>query len=276
MVEVFANCNNDLILTNPISSELGHMRPSLISGLVEAYQKNSARNFNDLSFFEIGNIFIDNSLVGQKLMISGLRAGKNKEQNHYHDERFFDVFDVKKDLLNIAEVCGIKNESLQIEQKDLPKYYHPHRSAVVKLGKNIIGYYGEMHPVAMRKLNVKNTLNLFEVFFDSLPNSTKSIKKGLILNDFPEVERDFAFLFNQDQAVGEIVKSISSCDKLLVKKVEIFDIYQGKNLSDGKKSIAFRVIIQSPEKTLESAEIENLSKKIIEIVTKNHGGVIRS
>jgi len=272
LVEIFAEKNEKLILKNPISIELNHMRPNLMIGLLESYKRNSLRNFSDLSLFEIGNVFLD----VEKLMISGIRAGKNKEQNHYHDSRDFDIFDVKKDFLDVLEIFGLRAESLQMTSENAPKYYHPHRFAALKLGKNLIGYFGEIHPAIAKKFDLKNRVNAFEIFVDALPAQQKSsARKAFVINDLQAVERDFAFLVNKDQAIGDMVKTIANCDKQLIKEVNIFDIFSGKNIAEDKKSVALRVRIQPVEKTLTSDEIDMISKKIIEAVGKFYGATLR-
>jgi len=272
LAEIFGEKNEKLILANPISKELNHMRPSLVPGLVQAYQKNSARNFADLSLFEIGNVFVGDA---QKPMISGLRAGKNKEQNHYHDERDFDVFDVKKDFLLVAEIFGLRGESLQINASSAPKYYHPHRSAELKLGKNTVGFFGELHPAVAKKFDIKTRVNLFEIFVDSLPNQSRSARKAYVQNDFPVVERDFAFVVDRELAVGDLIKTVVNVDKQLIKEVSIFDIFSGGNIAANQKSVALRVKIEPQEKTLTSEEIEVIAKKIIEATNKNHNASLR-
>ncbi len=273
LVEIFGEKNPQLILQNPISIELNHMRPNLIIGLMESYHKNSARSFSDLALFEIGNVFVGSD---QKLMISGLRAGKNKEANHFHDDRDFDIFDVKKDFFDVVEVFGMKSESLQISTSDAPKYYHPHRFAALKLGKNLVGYFGEIHPTIAKKFDAKNRINIFEIFIDALPQTPKSTnRKAFIANDLPLVERDFAFLVDKEQAIGELVKTISNCDKNLIKEVNIFDIFSGNNIAPNKKSVALRVKIQPIAKTLTSEEIDLISKKIIEAVGKFYAATLR-
>ncbi len=273
LVEIFAEKNEKLILANPISSELDHMRPTLAIGLIESYKKNVLRNFSDLSLFEIGNVFVEDV---QKLMISGLRAGKNKEPNHFHDERDFDVFDVKKDFFDVIEIFGLRAESLQANASQTPKYYHPHRSTSLKLGKNLVGYFGEIHPAIAKKFDLKNRINIFEIFVDSLPIQAKSTsRKAFTPNDLPIVERDFAFLTDKNQPISDIIKTIANTDKQLIKDVNIFDIFTGKNIPENKKSVALRVKIQPQEKTLTSEEIDTASKKIIDAVTKAHEAALR-
>ncbi len=274
LAKTFGEENKKLTLKNPISVELGHMRPNLLIGLLLSYNKNKTRGFSNLSLFETGNVFLENR---QELMVAGIRIGQNKPQNHYHDEREFDVFDVKKDLLDLLEISGINPKSVQLDASSPPKYYHPHRFAAVKLGKNIIGYFGEIHPAIAKKFEIKNRINAFEVFANNLPAQIKSTtRKAFEVSDLQMVERDFAFLINKNQAIGDLIKTINNCDKQLIKEVNIFDIYTGKNIDESKKSVALRVIIQPLEKTLTSEEIEFLSKKIIEAVEKNHQASLRS
>lgn len=276
LAEIFGNKNERLELANPIASELNHLRPNLIIGLVQAYQKNSLRNFSNLSLFEIGNVFFDSSPNDQKLMIAGLRAGRTNEDNHYHDVRDFDVFDVKKDFLEVIEIFGINAKSLQINSAQPLKYYHPHRFAEFRLGKNLIGYCGEIHPLVAKKLNCENRLNVFEIFLDNLPKLEKSaIRKSFIINDLPLVERDFAFLIDKNQPVGEVIKTILSCEKELIKEVNIFDIYCGQNIAEGSKSIALRIFMQSAEKTLTKEEIDAVSRKVTDAVTKSFNAILR-
>jgi phenylalanyl-tRNA synthetase beta chain len=272
LIEIFAEKIENLTLANPISSEMDHMRPNLAIGLIESYKKNYLRNTQNLSLFEIGNVFTKD---GQKQMISGIRSGKNQEQDHYQTQRDFDVFDVKKDLAGLVENLGLRFENLQIDSANPLKYYHPHRFAALRLGKNLVGYFGEIHPAIVKKFDLKNRINIFEIFVDALPNTQKTNRKAFLSNDFPIVERDFAFLVNQDLAAFDLIKTISNTDKQLIKEVDIFDIFSGKNVEEGKKSIALRVKIQA-EKTLTSEEIESLSKKIVEQISQKYQATLRN
>ncbi len=281
IIDLFALSNSNLMLANPISIELNYMRPNLAIGLLQTFQKNQLRNFNDLSLFEIGQVFSGTEIDAQKLMIAGLRAGNNKEIDSYNQAREFDIFDVKKDLLAITEICGLKSEAIQIDNLGSPpKYYHPHRFAALKLGAKIIGYFGEIHPIIIKQFDLKNRVNFFEIFVDNLPNHANNLqkltsKKALKINDLQPVIRDFAFVVDKNQKAGEIIKLTAAIDKNLIEEVTIFDIYSGSNIAEDKKSIAIRVKIQPQEKTLTSEEIDILSKKIIENLAKSCGGILR-
>ncbi|HLD76672.1 MAG TPA: phenylalanine--tRNA ligase subunit beta, partial [Rickettsiales bacterium] len=267
----FTEIQENLTLRNPISENLNYMRPNLVLGLLTSYQKNYLRGYQDVSFFEIGNVFA----FEQKMMIAGLRIGKNKEQNHYNDQRDFDIFDVKKDIFDLFEIFGLQEKSLQISDENAPKYYHPHRFGALKLGKNIVGYFGEIHPKIAKIFDLKIAINIFEIFVDNLPSAKNPIKKKAFEhNDLQPIWRDFAFLLDASQKVGDLAKTIENCEKNLIKQVDIFDIYQGENIDVSKKSVALRVKIQ-PEKNLTGEEIETISTKIVDAVISRHRAVLR-
>jgi len=273
--ENFNDLQTNLFLKNPISSELNYLRNNLIIGLINSYKKNYLRNFTDLSLFEIGNVFLANN--SQKTMISGLRAGKNKSQDHYQDRRDFDFFDAKNDFINICELYGLKSENIIFSSENPLKYYHPHRFACVKIGKNIIGYIGEIHPQISKLFDLKTRLNCFEIFTESLPNSSKNFNpKAFIANDLPVVERDYCFVVDQDFQTNNFIKEIKNLDKNIIKSVNIFDIFYGKNLENSQKSVAFRVYFQPLDKTLSSEEIDGFSSKIIDLCQQKFNATIRN
>ena len=277
LAQHFSEINERLTLLNPISSQLNYMRPTPLCGLIESYKNNQLRGNQDLAIFEIGNSFtIDNKSnnITQHQVISGLRVGKNNQPNHYHDQRFYDIFDVKKDCFRIAEIFNLKTENLQISN-EAPNYYHPQRCATLKLGKMIVGYFGEIHPKLLPIFDVKNRLNCFEIFVAALPNKGAKSRKAFIANDLPLVERDFAFIVERNQAVGDIIDVIKNCDKQLIKTVDIFDIYCDKNLGDDKKSVALKVILEPIIKTLSAEEIDATSQKIISAVCGNYQAILR-
>lgn len=275
LVELFGKVDESLILQNPISSEMNHLRINLALGLISVYQKNSLRGFFDLSLFEIGNVFEDKNT--QKIMIAGLRAGKNKPCDHYHDQRDFDVFDVKQDFLAISQLCGISQKSLQISSENPPPYYHPHRFASVKLGKNLLGYFGEIHPQIAKKFDLKNRPNFFEIFADKLPEPAKLMnRKPFIANDFQTVERDFAFLVDENLAIGKLLQAVENVERQLIYEIELFDIFYGKSIPIGKKSVAFRVKMQPQTETMTSQQIDEISRRIIIEMEKNFSASLRS
>jgi phenylalanyl-tRNA synthetase beta chain len=273
IVDLFCNRDENLLLKNPVSIEMNYLRPTLAIGLLSSYKRNSLRNFQNLSIFEIGNIFKNNQ--EQKLSICGLRVGKNKENNHYRDERDFDVFDVKKDLYVALESLNIKTSNLEITNENL-RYFHPHRNSSLKFGKNIIANFGELHPAINQYFSIKQRLNYFEIFVDDQFISKKlNGFKAFLANDFPIVERDFAVIVDDDLAVAKLQKAIIDIDKNLIKEVNIFDVFINPAIGENKKSVALNVKIQD-NKTLTSTEIDEISKKIITTLGAKFNADLRS
>lgn len=274
---LFANLKEELKLQNPIAAQMNYMRPSLVLGLLQNVAKNQTRGFDNLAIFETGLVFEGIKPESQKNCVAGLKIGKNKAENHYKDQRNFDVFDIKKDLFDCLESLGFSSSAFMIDEGSAPAHYHPHRSAAIKLGKNIVGYFGEIHPAICKKLDVKGRANVFEIFTQNLPINLnkKSSKKPFEANDLLPLKRDFAFILDKKIAVGNLLKSVFAVEKELISDVNLFDIYHDQKLGDDKKSIAFEVVIQPKLKTLTGEEIDIISQKIITEISGKFGAVLR-
>ncbi len=267
-----------LTLVNPISSELDHMRPSILPNLIDAAQKNADKGIPDAALFEIGQIFRSTEAEGQIMTASGLRSGFAVPRHWGATPRQTDVYDAKADALCVIEASGMNPDSLQIT-RDAPAWYHPGRSGALRLGTNVVAYFGEIHPDVMNKMKADGPMAGFEVFINAIPYPKKkntTAKKLLQLSAFQPVSRDFAFIVDEKLDTEKLVRAIKGADKALVTHVDIFDVYQGKGVEPGKKSVALGVIIQPVEKTLTDQEINALSAKIIEAATKQAGASLRS
>ena len=276
--ENFGAKSTNLLLENPISSEMNYMRTTLAIGLLNSYQKNYLRNFVDLSLFEVGNVFLDEKNYNNELMLAGLRVGNNNIINHFNEQRGFDIFDVKKDIFSIFEIFGINQKSLSLDNANLPPYFHPYRASAILLGKSVIGYFGELHSNINKLYDLKPRLNYFEVFLDktNYKNNLQNKQiKAIKINDLQAIERDFAFVVDKSVAIGDIIRNIENVDKNYIKKVELFDIYQDQNLGEGLHSLAFKVSMQPVEKTFTSEEIEKIANEIIDSVVRKHSAKLR-
>ena len=137
-----------------------------------------------------------------------------------------------------------------------------------------------MHPAIVSSLDLKEQNACgFEIFLKNILEPKKKhrlTKKNYFVSEFQKSERDFAFVIDKNYKAGELEKLISEADKELIKKVLIFDVFEGENMPEGKKSIAVNVIIQSMKKTLSQKDLDQVSQKIIDIVKSKTGGTIRS
>lgn len=264
-----------LTILNPISSELDIMRPSILPNLIDAVGKNLARGNNNINLFEYGLIFESAQPKGQRPCIAGVRSGDDNIKNIHSNARKVDVFDAKSDCFNALEAANIPTDNLKTDI-NTPNYYHPGRSGALKLGKEIIAYFGEIHPKINKAFDVKTGIVGFEIFIDKLPKikKKKTNKAKLEKLEYQASFRDFAFLIDKQVNADDILRAIKSSDKKLIKNVRIFDIYEGDKIEDNKKSIALSVKIQSATNTLTENDLEQISGKIIAAVGKI-GGQLR-
>lgn len=268
-----------LKLVNAISSELTQMRPSILPNLIEAAQKNTDRGYPNAALFEVGPVFKDVTASAQPVVAAGIRYGAmgDKHWSGATASRNVDAFDAKADALKAIDAAGGPSGNLQVS-RDAPSYYHPGRSGALRLGASVIGYFGEIHPALLDTMKVSAPVVGFEVFIENIPEPKK---KGTALplvqlSSFQPVSRDFAFLADEKTEADAFVKAIKSVDRNLITTVEIFDIYAGKGIEAGKKSVAIAVTIQPKSATLTEAEIEGLTKKIIDTVTQKTGATLRA
>jgi phenylalanyl-tRNA synthetase beta chain len=280
--ELFGGGAQELALANPIAAELSDMRPSLIPGLVMGAQRNADRGLSDTAMFEVGQIFKGDKPADQLTAASGLRRALAKPSGsgrYWSDKNGpVDVFDVKADAFAVLAAAGAPMPALQVVPGG-PAWFHPGRSGTIQIGpQNVLGHFGELHPRAIAGLKAEGPLVAFEVVLDKIPEPKARptrAKPLLDLSPFQPVERDFAFVVDSTVKAADIVRAAQNVDKKLVSDVVVFDVYEGKGIDPGKKSIAIAVTIQPRDKTMTDAEIETLAGKIVAEVTKRTGGVLR-
>lgn len=268
-----------LRLSNPISADLDQMRPTPLPNLLEAAGRNAARGFSDTALFEVGPAFSTTKPNGQSLVAATLRHG-HKGPRHWagaEESRDADLFDAKADALAVLEACGAPASRLQVT-RDAPGWYHPGRSGALRLGPNVLAYFGEIHPALREEMKIDAPVCGAEMFLDRVPAPKKSsgtAKPLLILSAFQPVARDFAFLVDRKLETSALVRAAQEADKNLIERVDIFDVYEGKGIDDGKKSVAINVVLQPYEQTLTDANIDAVCKKIIDFVAAKCGGQLR-
>ncbi len=275
---LFGGVPEALILANPISAGLDAMRPSVLPGLLAAVQRNAARGVKDLGLFEVGPQFYGPEPGEQLTAASGIRIGAGP-RGWSKQSWNADAFQSKADVLAILEACGVSGEAAQITT-DAPAWYHPGRSGALRLGpKNVLAYFGELHPKILQAFDLTGPVAAFEVMLETLPapkaKPTKT-KPKLELPEFQAVERDFAFLVEAKVSAGEIIKAATSADRALIESVTVFDVYEGQGVEPGHKSVAIAVRLQPRERTLTEADIEMVSGKIIGAVAKSTGAKLRA
>jgi phenylalanyl-tRNA synthetase beta chain len=279
--KLFGGGAPELTLSNPISTELAVMRPSLLPGLVTAAQRNRDRGFTDGALFELGQAYRGAAPQDQFVAASGVRFGRSSLSG---SGRFWtgespaaSAVAAKEDAVAALAALGIDQANLSVT-REAPAWFHPGRSGALKLGpKTVLGVFGEFHPDLLARLGADAPLAGFELYLDALPAAKRkgTAKPALDASDLQPVRRDFAFLLDHDVAAGDVLRAASGADRALISSVNVFDVFTGQGVPDGKKSLAMVVPPQPRDKTLTDAEIEAVAAKVVAAVKKATGGELR-
>ena len=273
--KLFGGGQPELKLANPISSELSDMRPSLLPNLIAAAGRKMDRGFADMMLAEVGHAYAGDQPKDETLRAAGIRRGAFTGRNVHGGARAVDAFDAKADALAVLEAAGAPVATLQVVA-GAPAWFHPGRSGTLQMGpQNKLGFFGEIHPRVLAAMDVKGPLVAFELILNAIPGSKAkgATRAALVTSDLMPLSRDFAFVVDDKVEAEKLVKAAKSADKALISDVTVFDLYK---LEGGKTSLAIEVTLQPREKTLTEAEIEAVSAKIVQAVTKATGGTLRS
>jgi phenylalanyl-tRNA synthetase beta chain len=262
---LFGGADESLQLLNPIAADLSVMRQNLLPNLIHAARRNNDKGLANAALFEVGAQFKDITPQGQKTVAAAIRTGVS-EHTLYSASRSVDAMDAKADAFGALEAIGVNITNLKID-RDVPAWYHPARSGRITMGgKIILGYFGELHPSVLAKLDVKFTVCGFELFLENIPApkaKTTKAKPLLQVSAFQKVERDFAFLVDSKLEASNLIQAINASEKTLITSAKIFDVFSGKGVEEGKKSVAICVTLQANDRTLTDAEIEAVAQKVI-------------
>ncbi len=276
---LFGGGSDAVQIDNPISSEMTHLRPDLLPGLLRAAARNQARGQMDLALFEVGPVFQGGEPGEQTLQATGLLIGHTGPRDPHAARRALDLYDAKADIEALLAALGAPART-QISRKTAP-WWHPGRAASIGLGPNILASYGEVHPRVLAAMDVKGPAMAFTLALAAipLPKTKTPTKQALTISDLQPTDRDFAFVVDTATEALTAINAAIGADKTLIESVRLFDQFAGPKaetqMGAGKKSIALTVRLQPTDKTLTEAEIEAVSAKIIEKVTKATGGTLR-
>ncbi len=271
-----------LKLSNPIAADLSDMRPSLLPGLLTSAQKNADRGFGDVALFEVGQIYQGDGENDQKIAAAAVRRGLAKasgQGRHWSAPAAdVDVFDAKADAVALLAGLGVALGGLQVVPGG-PAWLHPGRSATLQFGpQNQIGCFGEVHPRILKELDIKGPIVAIEILLDAIPTpkaKPTKMRPKLDISAFQPVTRDFAFIVDGKVKADDLLKVARGIDRALVSDVALFDVYEGKGVEPGKKSLGIAVTLQPKERTLTDAEIDALAQKLVAEAAKKTGAVLR-
>lgn len=252
-----------LALANPISAEMGEMRLSLWPGLIEALRFNLRRQQERVRLFEVGTRFeIEAGRMVESQAIAGLISGTALPEQWGADRRAADFFDLKADVEALFALTG---RSAAISYVARPhQTLHPGRSAAVMDGKTCVGWLGQLQPELARKLEIREAPWIFELAID--PSFRSEVPVFTDISRFPAIRRDLAVVVGESVTLDELRKSVNLAAKGLLRDLHVFDVYRGKGIEPGRKSIALGLILQETSRTLTDGEADTVIAAVIERV----------
>jgi phenylalanyl-tRNA synthetase beta chain len=246
----FAGNEAPVRLANPIASHMSVMRTTLLGGLVHALRSNLNRAETRARLFEIGRCFESDAadLAAQPERIAGLAFGSRQPEQWSVAASVVDFFDAKGDLQGLAGA-----RALDFEATTHPAF-HPGRCAAVRRNGQAIGVVGELHPRLLQKYELPSAPVAFELLTGPLMEGDFPHFQGL--SRMPVVRRDYAFTVAEEVPAARILAAVRSRVPAFVRGVEVFDVYRGKGVEPGKKSLALRIVMQDTDRTLTDSEVE--------------------
>lgn len=250
-------------ILNPLGEDYSVMRTTLVPSMIESLAKNYARGNENVGGFEIGNTFIptDGELPSENLKLC---------------MGFYDIGDfyyLKESIEKSLWYLGIeKLETLRVKKS----FLHPGRSAEVFLNGESLGVMGEVHPEVLKNYGLKKRAYVAELDFDKIVDNTIDNYLYKEMPKFPTIKRDFAFVMDRDIDSCELENISRKHGKDLLESFKVFDIYEGENIDEGKKSVAFSLIFRAPDRTLEDTEVTEISEKIVADIEKDLDAKLRS
>jgi len=262
--EIFEYNNENLIeLKNPISSNFKFLRPSLIPNLLKTI-KNNISFYENIKIFELGKVFLksNKNKIEEKKAICGMIEGDR--------EVFFEIKGVVDSFLEKLGISDIWYDEYQPTPKITKRnIWHKRKCAEVKIGNIKIGFLGEISPRILEKLEINQRVGAFHLDFEILQKLASEEHEYKPLSKFPATVRDIAILVPRTTKVVEILNIINAVGGRIVRDVDLFDMYEGENIPEGKKNLAFHIIYQAEDRTLTSKEVNEIQQKIIEALEQN-------
>ena len=261
-----------LRLQNPLSPEMSVLRTTLIPGLLENTQHNRNHQINAISLFEIGSVFVRDGNQEEPERVAGVLAGQIGDGvygNLYRDPDFFDLKGLVEGML---EGCGITEYAMQ--KTDLPTF-HPGRNAAVLLGDTQVGTFGEVHPEVLENYDLPYKAYLFEFDLEALVNATVFSRRFEPISIYPKVERDLAIVVDKNVLSDMPIALIYTTGGEWVESVRLFDVYEGEQVPEGKKSLAYTIVYHSATETLTDKAVNTLHDQVVECLYQELGAELR-
>ncbi len=261
-----------LKLSNPISSEMSVMRSTLLPGLLTSASRNLARQNERVRLFEVGKVFSGNlNNHHENEHIAAIIIGAPQAESWLAGPKNVDFYNLKGDLESLLSRFSLRNQ-YNYEAED-HSMMHPGQSASIKCNKKIIGLIGKLHPGITKKYNIKQDAYFFEIDYTEAFEPTPVVAS--LVSKYPVIRRDIAIVVDKKIPVSKIINTAREIQPSIIQSIEVFDVYEGKNIEEGRKSVALGLILQEKSRTLRDKEADNLVSRIIESLHKNYSAKLR-
>ncbi len=258
-------------LANPISSDMSVMRTTLWSGLLPAFIYNANRQQERIRLFEVGRRFVEvDGELTQEPVIAGVISGELNPEQWAEPGRKVDFFDIKGDVETLLSAGGIGDAIFTAAQHPA---LHPGQSASIHRGEQLIGWVGKVSPLVVKQLDLPAEAYLFELSQDALTEARLPVFSEL--SKFPSIRRDIALIVDEDVSVQSVQDCIQSAASSILKELKLFDIYTGKGIDSGKKSLAIALNLQDDHKTLTDEDVEAAVTKILDTLSEKLNAKLR-
>jgi phenylalanyl-tRNA synthetase beta chain len=268
--------NEELVaLANPLSSDMGVLRPSLLPGLIHSLQHNVSRKNYDVSLFEVGSVFTQaNGQSKEELRVAVAITGQRAQNFWSGDERAakFDAYDLKGIAEEFFEQFGLRGINFVRQAGSTPLFLE---SAAIQLGKNHIGEIGQLLPTLAKKYDLRDAVFLAELNLGLLLARRNPVKSFRSLPQFPSIRRDVAMLVPEATTHESVLQTVKQTKPANLENVELFDVFRGKNVPEGQKSVAYAFIYRSLEKTLTDTEVNSVHSKVVDALKTQLKAAVR-
>lgn len=263
-------------ISNPISEEFKILRTNLLGSILQSINYNLSKKNNDLAIFEVGHVYLPKSLPltdfpVERIYLAGAFTGRRYDNWHQAKEDY-DFFDAKGAIENIFAGLQLIDYSFKISQQ---VYLHPGKSADIYFADQVVGYIGEVHPKVQENFDIGKTTYAFEIDLSKIFAITTNPTQYTAITKYPVISRDLAFLVPIDTPSTEITSTIANHAGEYLAKINLFDIYQGKQIPEGYKSMAFSLLYQAPDKTLTDEEVDSSTKNILSVIKEKYNIELR-
>ena len=263
---------NTLQLRNPLSPEMSVLRTTLTPGLLENAQHNRNHQIDTIALFEIGGVFVHDGEEKEPERVTGVLAGQIGEGVYSDPYRHPDFFDIKGLVEGMLEVCGVVDWTLQ--KTDAPTF-HPGRNAEVLLGDRRIGVFGEVHPEVLENYDLPYKAYLFEFDLEGLADAATFAKRFEPISIYPKVARDLAIVVDKETLSDMPTGLIYTTGGDAVDSVRLFDVYEGEQVPEGKKSLAYTITYHSATETLTDKAVNTLHDEVVKCLNRELGAELR-